>query len=61
MMTRTKSLVVLALLLVPAILSAWPQPGTQAPDFTIPDTAYVNHSLSDYRGQVVQLMFWQST
>jgi hypothetical protein len=49
------------LALAPALLMAWPQPGTTAPNFTIPDTAWANHSLSDYRGKVVQLLFWQST
>jgi hypothetical protein len=53
--------VLLALVAVPAILLAGPNPGDLAPDFTIPDTAGVNHSLSDYRGKVVQLFFWQST
>ena len=62
-MTNRKFLaaVLLALVAVPAILSAWPQSGELAPDFTIPDTAGVNHSLSDYQGKVVQLFFWQST
>ena len=58
---RSKMLALSLLALVPAVLMAWPQPGTQAPDFTLPDTAYENHSLSDYRGSVVQLFFWQST
>ena len=58
---RSKMLALSLLALVPAVLMAWPQPGDQAPDFTLPDTAYVNHSLSDYRGSVVQLFFWQST
>ena len=53
------ALVVLAA--IPAMVMAWPQPGTPAPDFTLPDTASVNHSLYDYQGQVVQLFFWQST
>ncbi len=53
------ALVVLAA--IPAMVVAWPQPGTVAPNFTLPDTASVNHSLYDYQGQVVQLFFWQST
>jgi hypothetical protein len=58
---RSKMLALSVLTLAPALLMAWPQVGTPAPDFTLPDTAYVNHSLSDYRGSVVQLFFWQST
>ena len=53
------ALVVLAA--IPVMVMAWPQPGTLAPNFTLPDTASVNHSLYDYQGQVVQLFFWQST
>ena len=49
------------LALAPALLMAYPAVGDPAPDFTIPDTSWVNHSLSDYRGKVVQLLFWQST
>jgi hypothetical protein len=49
------------LLLAPAMLVAGPQVGSPAPNFTLPDTAYVNHSLLGYRGKVVQLFFWQST
>ncbi len=33
--------------------------GDQAPNFSIPDTAWVNHSLSEYRGKVVLIQFWQ--
>jgi len=43
------------------MVMAWPQPGTLAPNFTLPDTAGANHSLRDYSGQVVQLFFWQSS
>ena len=53
------ALVVLAA--IPAMVVAWPQPGTLAPNFTLQDTAGVNHSLYDYQGQVVHLFFWQST
>jgi len=49
------------LMLAPALLMAYPAVGDTAPNFTIPDTAWVNHSLTDYRGKVVQLLFWQST
>ena len=58
---RSKMLALSVLALAPAILMAWPQVGEVAPDFTLPDTAYVNHSLSDYRGSVLMLNFWQST
>jgi len=53
------ALVVLAS--VPAILMAAPGVGDPAPNFTLPDTAGVNHSLTDYQGKVVSLFFWQST
>ena len=53
------ALVVLAA--VPAILMAAPGVGDPAPSFTLPDTAGVNHQLTDYAGKVVQLFFWQST
>jgi len=33
--------------------------GDQAPDFNIPDTAWVNHHLTEWRGKVVLLQFWQ--
>ncbi len=49
------------LALLPSMALAVLQVGQQAPDFTLPDTAYVNHSLSDYRGKVVLILFWQST
>jgi hypothetical protein len=57
-----KLLLVLAVLAaVPAMMMAYPVVGNPAPNFTLPDTAGVNHSLSDYAGNVVQLFFWQST
>jgi len=33
--------------------------GDQAPNFSIPDTAWVNHTLAEYRGKVVLIQFWQ--
>ncbi len=35
--------------------------GDQAPNFTLPDTAWVNHQLTEYAGRVVLLNFWQSS
>lgn len=50
-----------ALALLPTLLLAWPQPGDPAPSVTLPDTAWVTHAIPDeYRGQVIQLFFWQS-
>jgi peroxiredoxin len=56
-----KLLLALVVLAVPAILMAAPGVGDPAPNFTLPDTAGVNHQLTDYSGKVVQLFFWQST
>jgi len=39
---------------------AGPNVGDPAPNFTLPDTALVNHSLSDFTGRVVVLNFWQA-
>ena len=53
------ALVVLAA--IPAMVMAWPQPGDSAPTVTLPDTAYVNHTIpGDYAGHVLQLFFWVS-
>jgi peroxiredoxin len=46
---------------LPAMLMAYPHYGDLAPNFTLPDTAGVDHQLTDYAGKVVQLFFWQST
>lgn len=49
-------------LFAPAPVWAGPPPGSIAPDVSIPDTAWVLHTIpSEYRGHVVQLFFWQST
>jgi peroxiredoxin len=56
-----KLLLALVVLAVPAILMAAPGVGDPAPNFTLPDTAGVNHQLTDYAGKVVSLFFWQST
>jgi peroxiredoxin len=52
---------VLLLVLLAGLALAWPQPGEPAPNFSVPDTAGVYHSLASYRGSVVQLFFWAST
>jgi peroxiredoxin len=52
------ALVVLAA--IPAVLMAGPGVGTLAPNFTLTDTAGVNHSLYDYQGKVVMLNFWET-
>jgi len=54
------ALVVLAA--IPAIVMAYPVAGDPAPSFTLPDTAYVNHTIpGDYPGHVQHYFFWQST
>jgi hypothetical protein len=58
---RKYLLALLVLAAIPAMLMAGPGVGTLAPDFTLPDTASVNHSLYDYSGKVVAMLFWQST
>jgi len=37
-----------------------PEVGLTAPDFTLPDPAGQSHSLSDFRGRVVVMTFWNS-
>lgn len=59
-MRATVGLALLAVLaLAPSAAFAKLSVGQQAPDFTIPDTAGVNHSLSDWHGKVVMIQFWQ--
>jgi hypothetical protein len=48
------------LALLPGMAQAVLNVGDQAPNFTLPDTAWVNHQLSEYRGRVVLLTFWQA-
>jgi hypothetical protein len=57
---RSLSLVLGLLVLLPASALAVLQVGQEAPNFTAADTAGVNHQLTDYRGRVVLLNFWQS-
>ena len=63
MKTNVRRLVVLfgLLTLLPATALAVLQVGQEAPNFTLPDTAGVNHQLSEFRGRVVLLNFWAST
>jgi hypothetical protein len=59
---KAKALLVVLLMvlaLAPTAALAALNVGDQAPDFVIPDTAWVNHSLSEWRGKVVLLQFWQ--
>jgi hypothetical protein len=60
-MTRCLPGLLVALL----VLSAAPafaslQVGDVAPDFALTDSAGVVHRLSDFRGQVVQILGWQN-
>ncbi len=54
-------LVIICLLFTSGIAPAVLRVGDAAPDFTLPDTAWVNHSLSELRGKVVALAFWTNT
>ena len=59
---RKTLLAMVVLAAIPAMVMAWPQPGTPAPSITLPDTAYVTHTIpGDYAGHVCHLFFWQST
>ncbi len=58
-----RTLIVLPLVvlgLACSIFQGPPDVGAQAPNFGIPDTAGVKHSLAEFRGKVVLLNFWQS-
>lgn len=48
-----------ALALAPSAAFAVLKVGDPAPDFYIPDTAGVNHHLTEWRGKVVMILFWQ--
>jgi len=62
MKNQTRALLALVglLALLPSMAQAVLQVGQQAPDFSLPDTSWTNHSLSEYRGKVVMILFWQS-
>lgn len=48
-----------ALAILPSAAFAVLNVGDSAPDFNIPDTAWVNHHLTEWRGNVVMILFWQ--
>jgi hypothetical protein len=59
---KAKALLVVLLMvlaLAPTAALAALKVGDQAPDFNIPDTAWVNHHLTEFRGKVVMILFWQ--
>ena len=61
-MIMKRCLLVMAIAtLMPVLSWAGPAVGSPAPDFNIPDTAWVNHHLTEWRGKTVQLLFWSST
>jgi peroxiredoxin len=49
----------MVLALAPSAAFAVLNVGDQSPDFNIPDTAWVNHHLTEFRGKVVMILFWQ--
>jgi peroxiredoxin len=52
-------MLLMVLALAPTAALAVLNVGDQAPDFSIPDTAWVNRHLTEWRGKVVLLQFWQ--
>jgi hypothetical protein len=59
---RYRSLAILAglLALLPSVGFGLLYIGDNAPNFTLPDTAYINHQLTEWSGRCVMLNFWQS-
>jgi hypothetical protein len=55
---RIKALLLALVVLAPLPALASLQVGQAAPDWSLPDTAWVSHRLADFRGQVVLLNFW---
>jgi hypothetical protein len=49
------------LALAPSAAIAVLNVGDHATDFGLPDTAWVNHHLTEWRGKVVMIQFWAST
>jgi len=60
MRVRAGLALVAVLALAPSAAFAVLQVGDPAPDFTLPDSAGVMHSLSEFRGQVVAILGWQN-
>lgn len=58
MTKRLSSALLLGLVLLPALAMATLQVGDPAPNFSIPDSTGTFRSLSEFRGQVVQILFW---
>jgi len=59
---KAKALLVallMVLALTPSAAFAVLNVGDQATDFNIPDTSWVNHHLTEFRGKVVMILFWQ--
>jgi hypothetical protein len=60
---RSRALIAIPLVIFGLACNAFiptPDVGHKAPNFSLPDTAWVNHSLTEFRGKVVVLNFWQS-
>ena len=60
---RSRALLFLPLFVLGLACNAFvptPDVGDKAHNFSLPDTAGVNHSLAEFRGRVVLLAFWQS-
>lgn len=53
-----KALVIIGLIALMAY--AGPDVGDPAPDFALPDSNGVKHSMSDFKGKAILLQFWQS-
>ncbi|MEO0085045.1 MAG: hypothetical protein ABIK37_00250 [candidate division WOR-3 bacterium] len=57
-MKKTRLALLAGLVLLPALAMATLQVGDPAPNFSIPDSTGTFRSLSEFRGQVVQILFW---
>lgn len=58
---KVKGLLLITIILLPAVLHSAPAVGERAPGFALQDTAGNWYNLSDYRGKVVHLDFWQAS
>ncbi|MFA5032000.1 MAG: hypothetical protein WC614_03170 [bacterium] len=59
-MKKVFSLVAIGFLFMASSGFTAPGPGATAPNFTLPDTAGVNHSLTEFAGKVVLINWWGS-